>query len=87
MKGRGVGDANDQAIFGEDLGHRRSPRLGAGGMHQLETRSLKLLPCRFTASGPSTSNSIDAWGTILSAGHSGVPKHATAACGSGHTPK
>ncbi len=40
-----------------------------------------------TASASSTSNSIDAWGTTRSAGHCGVPKHASAASESGHTPK
>src|SRR6476620_11423268 len=44
-------------------------------------------PAAVTASVLSTSNSMDAWGTIRSAGHSGVPKHASAACDRGQIPK
>ena len=44
-------------------------------------------PAGATASAFSTSNSIDAWGTTRSAGHFVVPKHASAACESGHKPK
>src|SRR3954451_8215224 len=44
-------------------------------------------PAAVTASASSTSNSTLACGTVSSAGHDGVPKHASAAWDSGQTPK
>jgi Glyoxalase-like domain len=41
-----IGDADDQAIFGEKPGHGLSPRLGAGRVQQLIARALKLAASR-----------------------------------------
>jgi len=46
-----VGDADDQAIAGEEPGHCLSPRLGAGRVQQLKARALKLATCRCNSVG------------------------------------
>ena len=46
VKGWGVGDTDDQAVPGEEPGHRLSPRLGARRVEQFVARALKLAASR-----------------------------------------
>ncbi len=56
-------------------------------MEQLEALLLQLRGGRADGLGVGDSNSTDICGTGRPAGHSGVPKQASAACESGHTAK
>jgi hypothetical protein len=46
MQRGSVGDADDQAVVGQQPGHRLSPRLCAGWVQELKSRALKLATCR-----------------------------------------
>src|SRR5882757_7634127 len=46
VKRGGVGDADDQAVLGEEPGHRLPPRLGTRRMQQLVALALKFAASR-----------------------------------------
>jgi hypothetical protein len=56
-------------------------------MQQLEAGALQLVARRRDSFRALHLELDGCWGTIRSAGHSGVPKHASAACERGQIPK